>query len=566
MKKLFYLIPFLILFVACQKDNSVYESGYISFTNHLVAELTRADNTITSANLNAFDVWAHNEGGVVFNATRVEKQDALWVCSEQKEWEHQKNYHFHAFAPSGLLSDIGAYPNSSSVKGLSDFVYVNEGNADLLYAYATRTQGSLRKINAEPVQLTFKHLLSHVKVTFKNDLSAKENIAILETKLTNAIKSAQLKTDDNYSWEPQSEGVFNFGNTAIIQQGQRKTTSDVVFLFPAESRSYNIEFNLVYDSEPIETKVAVLNNVTFEMGASYNIVITINDDVLQNEKFNVEFVVEVEEWSNCVDLDATVTDIENGDNSGNDNNSEGNQDENAGDDNGSQDGDNQEGNQGGDENEGNNNQGSTTSGSGYKNGYAYVDLGLPSGLKWATCNVGATAPEEYGDYFAWGETEPKTNYSWSTYKYGSASTELTKYCTKAIYGKNFFVDEKTTLDPEDDAATVNWGGNWRMPTRENLDELLDNCKLIWITVNGIEGYKVTASNGNSIFLPAAGYIYEDVSRSVGFDGQYWSSSLDSGNQNNNDNAFDFAFKSSFANAPYYHGSRYCGRSVRAVCQ
>ncbi|MBR5238500.1 MAG: fimbrillin family protein [Paludibacteraceae bacterium] len=561
MKKLFYLIPFLTLFVACQKDNSVYESGYISFTNHLVAELTRADNTITSANLNAFDVWAHNEGGVVFNATRVEKQDALWVCSEQKEWEHQKNYHFHAFAPSGLLSDIGAYPNSSSVKGLSDFVYVNEGNADLLYAYATRTQGSLRKINAEPVQLTFKHLLSHVKVTFKNDLSAKENIAILETKLTNAIKSAQLKIDDNCFWEPQSEGVFNFGNTATIQQGQRKTTSDVVFLFPTESRSYNIEFNLVYDSEPIETKVAVLNNVTFEMGASYNIVITINDDVLQNEKFNIEFVVEVEEWSDCVDLDATVTDVENGDNSGDDNNGGGNQDENGGDDNGSQDGDNQEGNQGGDENEGNNNQGSTTSGSGYENAYAYVDLGLPSGLKWATCNVGADYPEDYGDYFAWGETEPKTNYSWSTYKYGTGEDQLTKYCDNDWHGKDGFTDDKTVLDLEDDAAHVNWGGAWRMPTNAEQNELRTKCTWTRTKQNGVNGYIVTGPNGNSIFLPAAGYKGGSSLYDAGTYGCYWSSSLGA---NYPYNGIYMYFTSD--NKGSSNQYRYCGCSVRAVCE
>ena len=99
-------------------------------------------------------------------------------------------------------------------------------------------------------------------------------------------------------------------------------------------------------------------------------------------------------------------------------------------------------------------------------GHAYVDLGLPSGTLWATCNVGASSPEEYGDYFAWGETEPKNDYNWSTYKYcKGSSTTMTKYCTSSSYGT---VDNKTELEPSDDAATVNWGSNWQMPSLEQL--------------------------------------------------------------------------------------------------
>ena len=94
-----------------------------------------------------------------------------------------------------------------------------------------------------------------------------------------------------------------------------------------------------------------------------------------------------------------------------------------------------------------------------------VDLGLPSGLKWASCNVGATTPEGYGDYFAWGETATKKDYSWATYKHANGDkNKLTKYCTDASYGNDGFTDDKTTLDPEDDAATANWGKEWRMPT------------------------------------------------------------------------------------------------------
>ncbi|MBO7269682.1 MAG: InlB B-repeat-containing protein, partial [Bacteroidales bacterium] len=118
---------------------------------------------------------------------------------------------------------------------------------------------------------------------------------------------------------------------------------------------------------------------------------------------------------------------------------------------------------------------------GSENDHEWVDLGLPSGLKWATCNVGANTPEGYGDYFAWGETSPKNDYSWSTYKYckGSKNT-LTKYNTDSNYGT---VDNKITLDLSDDAARANWGGKWRMPTKAEQDELINNCTWTWTTQN-----------------------------------------------------------------------------------
>ena len=160
----------------------------------------------------------------------------------------------------------------------------------------------------------------------------------------------------------------------------------------------------------------------------------------------------------------------------------------------------------------------------------WVDLGLPSGTLWATCNIGANSPEEYGDYFAWGETEPKDYYDWSTYKwyrndYDRSYPGLTKYCTNSDYGYNFlFADGKTELDPEDDAAYVNWGPQWRMPTEEQQDELLNNCNWQWLQLNGVEGYFVTGPNGNTMFLPAAGYrVYESLS-CVGI-GNYWSRTL-----------------------------------------
>ena len=190
----------------------------------------------------------------------------------------------------------------------------------------------------------------------------------------------------------------------------------------------------------------------------------------------------------------------------------------------------------------------------------YVDLGLPSGTLWATCNVGANSPEEYGDYFAWGETEPKSDYSWSTYKYckGSKNT-LTKYCTESDYGT---VDNKTELEPSDDAATVNWGSGWQMPSFEQCYELINSSytTTTWTTMNGVNGYEITSkSNGNSIFLPAAGYRSGTSLGNAGSNGYYWSRSLDTSYSYN---ACNLGFNSSSIST--YYSYRYYGQSVRPV--
>jgi hypothetical protein len=158
------------------------------------------------------------------------------------------------------------------------------------------------------------------------------------------------------------------------------------------------------------------------------------------------------------------------------------------------------------------------------NNNVYVDLGLPSGLLWATRNVGATTPEGYGDYFAWGETQPKDTYNWSTYRYATGdSNGLTKYCNKSSDGYNGFTDNLTTLLPEDDAAMANWGDGWRMPTQAEFQELIDNTTVTWTTQNGVNGSLFTATNGNSLFLPAAGYHSDSGLDGAGSGGGYWSS-------------------------------------------
>ena len=192
--------------------------------------------------------------------------------------------------------------------------------------------------------------------------------------------------------------------------------------------------------------------------------------------------------------------------------------------------------------------------------YGYVDLGLPSGTLWATCNVGADTPEGYGDYFAWGETQPKDYYDWSTYQYCNGSyTTMTKYCDDSSYGYNGFTDNLTTLQPEDDAATANWGADWRMPTTMEWQELLENTTITWTTRNGVTGRLFTASNGNSLFLPAASYYDGSSLIDAGVHGRYWSNSINEGNPYG---AWNYGFGPD--GYSMYGYDRYCGQSVRAV--
>lgn len=182
-----------------------------------------------------------------------------------------------------------------------------------------------------------------------------------------------------------------------------------------------------------------------------------------------------------------------------------------------------------------NNVSSTT---GTLNGHDWVDLGLPSGTKWATCNIGATKSEDYGYYYAWGETKSKKKYNGKNYKYN---------------------DNPIVLSSKDDVATANWGSGWRMPTRAEMDELSSNCTHKWTTQNGVNGLLFIGTNGNSIFLPAAGYRSGGYNN-IGYSGLYWSRSLYSGNSNN---AMYLVF--SIDHSSSSNSYRYYGFSVRPVC-
>ena len=187
--------------------------------------------------------------------------------------------------------------------------------------------------------------------------------------------------------------------------------------------------------------------------------------------------------------------------------------------------------------------------------HEWVDLGLTSGTLWATMNVGATAPEEIGDYFAWGEIEPKEVYEWITYKWcNGTSDSMTKYCT-SISG---IVDGKSELEPEDDAAYMNWGPQWRIPTYNQIIELVNECTWTWTSVNGKDGRLGTGPNGNTLFIPVAGYrIHEDIKDPAW--GYYWSR-----------NVYDY--NANMANNMVFHSqlvfrgasNRHVGEPVRPV--
>ena len=196
--------------------------------------------------------------------------------------------------------------------------------------------------------------------------------------------------------------------------------------------------------------------------------------------------------------------------------------------------------------------------------HEYVDLGLS--VKWAICNVGASKPEEYGDYYAWGETEPKEFYFWDTYKFcdGSYKT-LTKY-TDSECGKDGFSDNKSVLDPEDDVAHVKWGGNWRIPTKDELEELRTQCTWTSSTLNGVKGYTVTSKvdgyTDRSIFMPATGMRIRQWTLSTDTIGRFWGNSIEIDDDSNEAVYLDF----SFSRGPGRFSIVRCfGQCVRPVC-
>ncbi len=194
------------------------------------------------------------------------------------------------------------------------------------------------------------------------------------------------------------------------------------------------------------------------------------------------------------------------------------------------------------------------------NAWQKIDLGLS--IKWSSINIGALSPEDYGEYFAWGETTTKDNYNWRNYKWCNGSeTTLTKYNSDSDYGT---IDNKTTLEMIDDAAHVIWGGNWRIPTIDEWEELHNECIWEWTRENNINGYKVISkTTGCSIFLPAAGYRYDNSLSNPSLHGYYWASTLAYSPRYGHSTMFS-AQEIKYGGNWYYDYRAY-GHSIRPVC-
>lgn len=211
-------------------------------------------------------------------------------------------------------------------------------------------------------------------------------------------------------------------------------------------------------------------------------------------------------------------------------------------------------------------------GSGTVAGHEALDLG--TGILWATTNIGAENPQDYGTYFSWGEVAKKETYTWANYKWSDGfvpqttkdyeELKMTKYCLFKVYGTK---DDKKVLEPADDAAAQIWKNGWRMPTKAEVEDLLAKCEWEWSRVDGLYGYKISSKKtGKSIFLPAAGMIAADGSHNSAFMCNYWTSSLHDQNEQYYAYSFVYLNDDKDENSRYIsHTYRYLGMTIRPVC-
>ena len=301
MKKLLFAVALLAILAGCSQNEtvSVPETNYINFASSFVDNVTRAD--ITKGNLTEFDVWGHAGSEVLFDGVKVYKDAGVWTYDDKKEWGAGKTYHFHAFAPTGVLQsdDLGTYPYVGRTRGLGDVIYTNTGDKDLIYAYNTYKQGLI--VSDYTVKFTFSHLLSRVKFTFENHTDAEIEVSTI--KITNAVKQATLRTTEanigNWVWDSSELGDFNFGSIGTIAKAVSATEpgkaeiSQPLYMIPSAKRDYNVTFNLGGT-----LKAVTLKDVEFSLGGSYNIIIKITDTAAKYIEFDVENVGEWDSYLN----------------------------------------------------------------------------------------------------------------------------------------------------------------------------------------------------------------------------------------------------------------------------
>jgi len=369
------------------------------------------------------------------------------------------------------------------------------------------------------VNLTMRHALARIHVTLRKAADNTKVYYYKEMTLTDAYLSATYNFDGKYTIDAAMGDITAYtsnGNSSLQDGG---VVEFDFLVLPTSNKAMSVYL----PNGTIEFKTA-LPTRTYQAGQQYNITITINS---QGE-------LVVGNWT-IVPWNSSV---QNGLNIWRDNK------------------------------DGEEKTDPTVPAEGEHEGHAYVDLGLPSGTLWATCNVGAEKPEDYGGYYSWGETETKEgkyepgDYKWCVYTPEPFSELYTKYCTTKDRGYEGFTDGKTKLEDEDDAAHVNWGGKWFMPTEADAQELKSNCSVAVVTRNGVFGFEMTSlKNGKSIFFPKAG--------TMNF-GYYQNCAIYNCSETPADNSAT-AYILDFSDASYRdevlmvgEGGRTSGRSVRPV--
>lgn len=395
-------------------------------------------------------------------------------------------------------------------KNILEYIYMDvyPGTTDYL-----RTTGSAYYTKSNPkASITLHHALARVKfnVTVAAEVTNSYNV-ILNT-IGNVYETAEMSLLSDEVWGMTIAGDYKLPNpiNGTVKAGE--TLSTEILLVPQNISNMLPKVSVLVDKESKEISTELINATAsgmWESGKVYTYNITINEGA----RLSVTSAT-IEEWGEAETLPEVTANLQDID----------------------------------------------------ANGHEYVDLGLPSGTLWATCNVGASKSEDYGDYFAWGdpvghdEEANKGNYyyQWKYYKWCNGDyRSMTKYCVNSDYGT---VDNKMTLDPEDDAASVNWGGDWRMPSETEYNELVESCTWTWTTINDVNGYKVSGSNGNWIFLPAAGYRYDAEKEAIGYYGRYWANSFST---SYGSYAYNLSFIDSYTDVNP-KGDRCYGYSVRPV--
>lgn len=478
MKTLKYiaLAALTISFAACTQDEDFIPQGdgdAVKITATIGALQTRV-----SYDANGNTTFGEGDQIRVINLTRsgMNKSDAVYRRGSTDNWEPAEATKYVVWHGTETNTFYGVYPYDAEY---DNFTISTDQSSDITAAdWMTATYTGV-KGTSNNVSFNFRHLLAKVTVNITewNDEFDGEAQTVSNPKIY--TKGTAIEVSYGTGTDGADEYISNGGLTAIWPYATGQTYTAIVAPVKYAANNNFMTFTVNGQEMTVLAKTGTLTG-GLESGKHYTFNLSVGKDAVTLSS------VTVSDWANGGTIDGGVAkecEHETTSNNG------------------------------------------TCAECGKQ---VYVDLGLS--VNWATVNIGATKPEEAGDFFAWGETAPKETYNWSTYKWCNGSrTTMTKYCTSSSYGYNGFTDNITELDLADDAAVQNWGDRWMMPTQDQLAELANenNCTWTWTTVNGVQGYQITSKvpgyEGNTIFLPYA--LYKDDENSSIIHCIYWTSTL-----------------------------------------